>query len=113
MGNDQKKPQQAVDKAQYHPDIIVVSNRANNADSKIENSEVNKLQYIPTFYPILKSSIELKEDRALLVLKENHIKELVHLMRNHLSVSAFNVNKDQEAIFLELKNVNADSLSLR
>jgi hypothetical protein len=41
----------------YHPDIVVVSDKT---DSKLTNA--NRFQYIPLFYPIVKSSIGLKDD---------------------------------------------------
>jgi hypothetical protein len=47
----------------YHPDIVVVSEKTSSSNEG--SSELNKIQYIPLFYPILKSSIDLKDDQDL------------------------------------------------
>ena len=115
---------------QYHPDIVVVSekgaDKSNTGNSTQE--ELNKLQYVPLFYPILKNSIELKEDRLLFNIDpesvssppqissgHRHLKstvfpfqvvKLCEILRTHLNLCAFNVTKDQDAISLEIKHVS-------
>jgi hypothetical protein len=37
------------------------------------SSDANKLHYVPLFYPILKSSIDLKEDQALFQLNSDAV----------------------------------------
>lgn len=91
MGNDQKKQQASKpnifyliilgyilnlywNKAnQYHPDIVVVTDKSNLNTSQDDSNELNKLQYVPLFYPILKSSIELKEDQKLFQMNPDSV----------------------------------------
>jgi hypothetical protein len=55
----------------YHPDIIVVSNKLGTS----EKTDVsNKLQYVPLFYPILKTSIDMKEDRQMFQMNPESVK---------------------------------------
>ena len=47
----------------YHPDIIIVNDKFHTNIDQEDKKELNKLQYVPLFYPILKSSIDLKDDQ--------------------------------------------------
>ena len=106
MGNDQKKPKEPG--AQYHPDIVIVSKNIDSVAAKnAENLEEinNKLQYVPLFYPILKSSVDVKEEKPLLQINHESIVLLCNELKNHLNTCAFNVTKDQEAVNAEIKQV--------
>ena len=74
--------------------------------SNLNENDLNKLKYVPLFYPILKESIDIKEDQPLFQISPDHIIKLSELLRNHLNTCAFNVTKDQEAITIEIKNLN-------
>ncbi|CAF0878977.1 unnamed protein product [Brachionus calyciflorus] len=104
MGNDQKKPSQST-QGQYHPDIVVVSENKSSNNQEDENNS-NKLDYVPLFYPILKSSIDLKEDEALYQMNPDKLVRLADILKTHLNVCAFNVTKDQEALSTEIKHLN-------
>ena len=43
----------------------MVVGKSNLNSSQNESEDFNKLQYVPQFYPILKSTIDLKEDHKL------------------------------------------------
>lgn len=101
MGNDQKKPHSATP---YHPDIIVVSEKSEPNPSLSQN-DLNKLRHVPLFYPILKSSADLKEDRQLFQINPENIIKLSSHLEHHLHTCAFNVTKDQEAVTAEIKNL--------
>lgn len=101
MGNDQKKPQLNT----YHPDIVVVSEKQESTTSST-TGDLNKLQHVPLFYPILKSTVDIKEDRVLFQINPEHIIRLSNHLQNHLHTCAFNVTKDQEAVTADIKNLN-------
>ncbi|RNA31981.1 Loss of heterozygosity 12 chromosomal region 1 [Brachionus plicatilis] len=103
MGNDQKKPSQS-NQSQYHPDIVVVSE--NKTQPNPEDESLNKLKFVPLFYPILKKSIDLKEDDDLYLMTPDRLVKLADLLKDHLSICAFNVTKDQEALSTEIKHLN-------
>ena len=71
-----------------------------------DDNDLNKLKYVPLFYPILKESIDLKEDHPLYQISPEHVIKLSELLKNHLNTCAFNVTKDQEAISIEIKNLH-------
>lgn len=56
---------------QYHPDIVVVSENRNQSSE--DSLGVNKLDYVPLFYPILKNSIGVKEDQTLYEINPNSV----------------------------------------
>jgi hypothetical protein len=57
----------------YHPDIIIVNDKS-YINNEQDEKELNKLQYVPLFYPILKSSIDLKDDQQLFQLNSESVK---------------------------------------
>lgn len=69
------------------------------------NSATVISQHVPITYPILKSAIDLKEDRQLFQISPEHVIRLCTHLKNHLNTCAFNVTKDQEAITTEIQNV--------
>lgn len=89
----------------YHPDIVVVSENKTVA-SNTEDNDLNKLKYVPLFYPILKESINLKEDQPLYQISPEHVFKLSEILKNHLNTCAYNVTKDQEAITIEIRNLH-------
>ena len=113
---------------QYHPDIVVVSDKSSDKQENTTQEELNKLQYVPLFYPILKSSIELKEDRDLFLIDPESVSifkssswildfnksslfslKLIKLsteLKNHLASCATNATRDQDALTIEIKHVN-------
>lgn len=91
--------------ATYHPDIVVVTEKAVTT-TNLEENELNKLKYVPLFYPILKESVDIREDQALFQISPEHVIKLSDLLRHHLNTCAFNVTKDQEAITIEIKNLH-------
>jgi hypothetical protein len=108
MGNDQKKPlrEQTSSGPQYHSDIVVVSTKSKDDQVNEELSQTNKLEYVPLFYPILKSSINLKEDKILQQINYDQVLRLCQEFKSNMNNNAFNITKDQEAIFIEVKNLN-------
>ena len=50
---------------QYHPDIVVVKDKSHLNPNNDDAKSLDKLQYVPQFYPILKSTIDIKEDHKL------------------------------------------------
>lgn len=52
----------------YHPDIIVVSDKTD-----LSSAETSRFQYIPLFYPILKSSIGLKDDNLQVEINSSEV----------------------------------------
>jgi hypothetical protein len=71
-----------------------------------QDDDLNKLKYVPLFYPILKSSIDIREDQPLFQISPDHVIKLSQIFQNHLNTAAFNVTKDQEAVSIEIKNLN-------
>ena len=104
MGNDQTKRAKAA--GQYHADIVVVSAKRSNEAKLDELNQTNKLQYVPLFYPILKSSIDLREEKPLMQINYEQVLRLCEELKSNLNTYAFNITKDQEAIFIEVKNLN-------
>jgi ATP-dependent Lon protease len=85
----------------YHPDIIIVKK---NEETK--SVEPNKLQYVPVFYPIIKSSIDMKDDKVFIHMNPESMIKLSEIIRNHLNICAYNVTQDEEAITIEIKQVH-------
>lgn len=77
----------------------------NKTQQNADNQSLDKIKFVPLFYPILKSSIEMKEDN-LYHMQPDRLVSLADVLKNHLNVCAFNVTKDQEALSTEIKHVH-------
>lgn len=80
----------------------------NKTQPNAENESLNKLKFVPLFYPILKSSIDMKEHDNLYLMTPERLVKLADLLKNHLNICAFNVTKDQEALSTEIKQVRLE-----
>ena len=82
----------------------------NKTQSNPENESLSKLKFVPMFYPIIKSSIDMKEHDNLYLMTPERLIKLADLLKNHLNICAFNVTKDQEALSTEIKQVRSTLL---
>ena len=57
----------------YHPDIVVVTKKAKPSVIRSDKQDGNKLRYVPLFYPILKSSIDLSEDQQMFQINQDTV----------------------------------------
>jgi len=108
MGNDQKKPAAQTQSTPYHPDIIVVTERTEKANIPNDTTEsvLNRLQFMPTVYPIIKSSIDLKDDVPLREIDSKYVVNLCNRLQTHLNLCADTVTFDQNALTNRVKELD-------